>query len=211
MVCKNCGTKFESNFCPHCGAPAPVTAAASPVERCPNCGSPLEKDICPVCGGIEGQFSKTPVEALLRRGLRARLHWRKMPGNLFLIAWYGFWTYMLIRATQNQGFVFVMYAIPIGFALLSWLVCFSKGIPYRYNAWYTEWNQTSKEYRTQKYAKEEAQREAKRARIAYNRAHGIPTCPKCTSQHLQALGANRKYTEMVCLACGYRWSAKNRR
>lgn len=79
-----------------------------------------------------------------------------------------------------------------------------------------------------KLADKYKEKEKRQTQIAYNRANGIPMCPKCRSAHIQALSPNstlgfvsdvsvymlppsKKYTEMVCLNCGHRWSIKSRR
>ncbi|MDE6104402.1 MAG: zinc ribbon domain-containing protein [Clostridia bacterium] len=46
--CKNCGTEFESKFCPNCGS------IRQEETHCPNCGSSLKEKtkFCPDCGHI---------------------------------------------------------------------------------------------------------------------------------------------------------------
>ena len=61
MFCTNCGTQFEGNFCPNCGAAAsPSPQVSSPpledqgheIKMCQNCGDRLLPGAvkCPTCG-----------------------------------------------------------------------------------------------------------------------------------------------------------------
>ena len=54
--CANCGTEFESKFCPECGTPAPKNGK----HKCANCGTEFESKFCPECGTPAGQ-SKAPA------------------------------------------------------------------------------------------------------------------------------------------------------
>ncbi len=54
--CRNCGTEFDSKFCPECGTPAPP-------DFCPNCGTSLLRGhkFCPNCGTSVGAFPPKPA------------------------------------------------------------------------------------------------------------------------------------------------------
>lgn len=44
MICLQCQTEFEGNFCPTCGSPAPQKVT------CPTCGKEMEGTFCSNCG-----------------------------------------------------------------------------------------------------------------------------------------------------------------
>ena len=39
MVCPNCKTEYDGNFCPKCGTKADGTKMQEDIIRCPQCGS----------------------------------------------------------------------------------------------------------------------------------------------------------------------------
>jgi predicted amidophosphoribosyltransferase len=77
MKCQKCGTKFDSNFCPNCGAPANMSSdqqIAKPnssktdahpfwdkIVICKTCGKQIAKTAnrCPYCGARQHQGALT--------------------------------------------------------------------------------------------------------------------------------------------------------
>ena len=126
MVCKNCGTKFESNFCPHCGAPAP--SPEPQMELCPGCGAPLENGVCPLCE------KKARVALPLMTSERFWSGLAIVVKAVPLLAWYGFWAYVSSRATKNLWIPHGMLILPVLLAVLSWATCAIQQEPFRFFA-----------------------------------------------------------------------------
>ncbi len=69
MLCPRCGTAFEGNFCPQCGAPVSAPAAAPPLAftvTCPRCGTAFRGNFCPRCGLPAGSMPYAPQPAATR-------------------------------------------------------------------------------------------------------------------------------------------------
>ena len=70
MKCRKCGTEYEGNFCPNCGAKRALV--------CTKCGTEYEGDFCPNCG------AKTIKQGKLL-GFRTNKAWKKVLSIIYMV------------------------------------------------------------------------------------------------------------------------------
>lgn len=70
MKCRKCGTEYEGNFCPNCGAKRALV--------CTKCGTEYEGDFCPNCG------AKTIKQGKLL-GFRTNKVWKKVLSIIYMV------------------------------------------------------------------------------------------------------------------------------
>ena len=219
---------------------------------CPNCNMEFEGTVCPLCGQAVPEADKASVPSPPQGPKRAGRSVLGKVLNFLLISLIVIWTLFVslmaaYASRENPDFSHVLWIIawlPAAFYMafrfllpaISRQQLKMRGIdPSTVKEPVKEMDRFHREQRKQQEAEAWRQEQARRQRLADNRANGIPMCPRCKSTAIQARdgrtfslsqamigqalfgesgaamgvnAGNRKKIEMVCLNCGRHWTMK---